>query len=204
MRNQIKTFRIGSIAIAMLPIFLPFASAADISLHALEGNMVTVSLAEGIVRSDLAGIAKEIQLANDSGKTVVALELNSWGGSGDGGLMIADFVHRTRTKVFITGKCWSACSFAALVALGQGDLLVGPYADVGVHQVYNDDDHLPNRPWTLTAARILRKYGAPQAPLDAMIDTVPSSLTHYGVIALEGMGAQTVKEGLSWALLFGQ
>jgi hypothetical protein len=195
---------IGSIATAMLPIFLTSAGAADISLHALEGNMVTVSLAEGIVRSDLSEITKEIKLAGKSGKIVVALELDSWGGSGDGGLMIADFVHRTRSKVFITGKCWSACSFAALVALGNGDLLVGPHADVGVHQVYNDIDKLPNRPWTVAAAKALRRYGAPQAPLDAMIATVPSSLTHYGAIALAGMGAQTVKEGLSWALLFGQ
>ena len=64
------------------------------------------------------------------------LEMNSPGGDVDSGMVIARWVHENRQiKVVVEDYCNSACSYAALVALGRGDLMVNASSSVGVHQV---------------------------------------------------------------------
>lgn len=199
----------GGIAAAMLPIFLSCAHAAYVDVHAVpwqhdrSGQMVTVRVSAGIDKGDLDLIREKLKLAADRGQVVVALELDSWGGDGDTGILLADFVyHNKKLKVFIGDRCWSACSYAALVALGHGNLLVGPYAKLGVHQVVDNDTHFANIAWTKMAARILRKYGAPQQVLDAMVGQPPSGLVYYGAAELEAMGAVGIGKEWSWSSLF--
>jgi hypothetical protein len=131
----------------------------------------------------------------ESKKHIVALELDSWGGDGDTGMLLADFVFRWDRKVVILNRCNSACSFAALVALGQGKLWVGPGASVGVHQVFDTKTGDPDRLWTARAAKYLHKYGAPKAPLDIMVRTPPSTMVILHESQLIELGAAALPMG---------
>ena len=123
-------------------------------------------------------------------QTVVALELASWGGDADTGLAIAQFVYDNNMNVLLNGICSSACAYGALVALGHGRLVVRKNGVLGVHQVYDNGTRDPDRPWTVRAAKRLRKMGAPQGPLDDMCETTPSHMTWYYVDDLVGMGGK--------------
>ena len=136
-------------------------------------------------------------------KRIVAIELNSWGGDGDTGMRLADFISRWDKKVVILNRCNSSCSFAALVALGQGKLWVGPGAQVGVHQVYDTETGNANPQWTRSAAKYLRRYGAPKAPLDAMVRTPPGSMVILHESQLIELGAAALPIGWKW-WLFGE
>lgn len=147
------------------------------------------------------GTVPLIERMLESRKHIVAIELDSWGGDGDAGIILADFVSRWRKKVVVINRCNSACSYAAMVALGQGKLWIGPGATVGVHQVKETDTGIPDRPWTERAAKILRRYGAPKAPLDAMVRTPPGSMVVLHESQLIELGAAALPMGWKWWLL---
>lgn len=130
-----------------------------------------------------------------------AIVLDSWGGDGDAGIVLADFVSRWDKKVVILNRCNSACSFAALVALGQHKLWIGPDAYVGVHQVYDNNTGNPDVAWTKRAAKILSRYGAPKAPLDAMVRTPPRIMTVFHESQLLEMGAAALPQQSWWRWL---
>ena len=128
------------------------------------------------------------------------LEMNSPGGDVDSGMVIARWVHENRQiKVVVEDYCNSACSYAALVALGRGDLTVNASSSVGVHQVrdvYDDRPGKANVGWTKRAADTLRGYGAPEEPLVAMVATPPSGIADFDAAALEKMGATVAQTAL--------
>lgn len=123
----------------------------------------------------------------------IQLEMNSPGGDVDSGMGIARWVYENRqVKIVVEDYCNSACSFAALVALGRGDLTVDASSSVGVHQVIDVIDGRPgkaNVAWTKRAADTLRDYGAPEEPLVAMAATPPNGIAEFDAAALEKMGA---------------
>jgi hypothetical protein len=151
----------------------------------------------------MPGLIPLLERMLKSRKHIVAIELDSWGGDGDTGMMLADFVSRWDRRVVIINRCNSSCAFAALVALGQGKLWVGPGASVGVHQVHETETGIPDRRWTERAAKYLKRYGAPKAPLDAMVRTPPGSMTVLHESQLIELGAAALPMGWKW-WLFGE
>src|SRR5262245_17631998 len=137
-------------------------------------------------------------LARVAGLRPTQLEMNSSGGDAESGMVIARWVHENQQiKVVVEDYCNSACSYAALVALGRGDLMINASSSVGVHQVRDVDDDRPgkaNVEWTKRAADTLRGYGAPEEPLVAMVATPPSGITAFDASALEKLGA-TIEQG---------
>lgn len=142
-----------------------------------------------INRLDDKTVDDMVELIRKSKKKIIALELASWGGDGDAGIRLAEFVSRWPKKVVVLDSCNSACSFAALVALGQGKLVVGTNGKVGVHQAKDNDTHQADVQWTKMVARILHKYGAPQAPLKVMVATPPDTMTFFDQDQLVAWGA---------------
>lgn len=128
------------------------------------------------------------------------LGMNSPGGDADSGMLIARWVHENRdVEVFVNDYCNSACSYAALVALGRGDLTVDAASSLGVHQVsdvYDDRPGKANVGWTKRAADTLRGYGAPEEPLVAMVATPPKGIVAFDAAALEKMGATVARAAL--------
>jgi hypothetical protein len=185
-------------------LFTAPVRGADVDLRAVDwqtnegGRMVTVYLHEDIDIGDLERVRAAMVEARTGDKLVVALQLDSYGGDGNSGLELAEWVAANNINVLLAGRCWSACSFAALAALGRGNLLLRPGAELGVHQVYDDGaPDRPNLPWTERAAVQLSRHGAPRTVLDAMLVTPPTGMATYGYSELVGMGA-LVLEGNWW------
>lgn len=179
------------------------AQGATIALRLIDwgapdDRLFTIRVQDGLATGDLDTIKSLLKQARREGKTVVALELGSWGGDADTGMAIADFVFVKKMKVVVNGVCSSACSYAALVALGGGRLMVRSAGVLGVHQVFDNGTHDPDRPWTRRAADRLLKLGAPSGPLETMVQTLPSGMVWYYADDLVGMGAFKLKEGWSW------
>lgn len=177
-----------------------YAQGATIALRLIDESdrLFTIRVQDGLTPGDLDTIKSLFQQARHEHKKVVALELGSWGGDADTGMAIAYFVHDKDIKVVVNGICSSACSYAALVALGNGMLAVRSTGVLGVHQVYDNGTHDPDRLWTRRAADQLLKLGAPPGPLETMVQTVPSSMVWYYADDLVGMGAIEVDSGWTW------
>jgi hypothetical protein len=186
--------------IPLLPLILGsvWEKPADEWTH--EQGTYSLHITDGIVPGLLPLLKRTIA---ETDKRIVAIELDSWGGDGDTGMMLADFVSMWDRRVVVINRCNSACSFAALVALGQGKLWVGPGASIGVHQVSDTATGDPDRLWTERAAKYLQRYGAPKAPLDAMLRTPPGSMTILHESQLIELGAAALPMGWRW-WLFGE
>lgn len=186
--------------LVLLPLLLGNAEEKPADEWTHEENTYSLRIYDGIEPGLMTFINARL---SKSQKIIVALELDSWGGDGDTGMRLADFVSRWDKQVVILNRCYSSCSFAALVALGQGKLWVGPGAEVGVHQVRDTETGDPNRLWTERAAKYLKRYGAPKAPLDIMVRTPPGSMVILHESQLIELGAAALPMGWWW-WLFGE
>lgn len=164
-------------------------------------KLVTIRLSGEIVPGDLEQVKKARKKAIKDGYKIVALELDSWGGDGDEGVRLAGWVHYNEATVYVDGYCLSACSFPALVALSQGNLLIDYSAELGVHQVHDTATGEPDPQWTKMTAKVLHKsYGVRSEPLKDMVETPASGMTYFGYDTLLKWGAHTVeKDAALWA-----
>ena len=179
------------------------AEGATIALDVVDWEssterLLVVRVQDKLEYGDLDTIKRLLQTARAQHRKVVALELGSWGGDADTGMAIAGFVYRKRMTVLVSGTCSSACAYAALVALGRGQLVVRSTGVLGVHQVFDNGTRDPDERWTRAAARTLQGWGAPAKLLADMVATPPSSMTYYYVDDLVGLGAVRLGSGWAW------
>jgi hypothetical protein len=177
---------------------IPLLCGASAVIEPVDDNVVIVQLTDRIKTGDLFRVRKAMRAAKAAHKQVVALQLDSPGGDGDAGLELAEFVAKYNVDVILSTRCWSACSYTAMVALGKGNLLIKRGAELGVHQVYDNGSGLADPDWTRRAARRLGQIGAPQPLLDAMVDTPPEGLKTYDYDDLVAMGAMEIEGEWSW------
>jgi hypothetical protein len=176
------------------------AQAADVSVARIYwqpndgGREVALYYEGGVRKGDIRRIWRALDEAKQDGKVVTTLWLDSWGGDGDTGMLLADLVARNRFDVFVDDECVSACAFAALVALGRGRLLITADADISVHQVTDDASGLPDVRWTRRAAERLVRYGAPRTPLEVMCAQPPSGMARLEPAWLAALGAQVMEQ----------
>jgi hypothetical protein len=181
------------------------AHAADISVERIYwqpndgGREVAIYYSGGVRKGDIRHLYDAMSEAKRDGKLVRALWLDSWGGDGDTGLRLAEFVVRQKLDVFVDDQCISACAYPALVALGRGRLLITSDADIGVHQVKDDASGQPDPTWTRRAADRLYGWGAPRAPLEIMCDQPPNGMQMLSPSMLAALGAQVMKQPFKWS-----
>lgn len=179
-----------AVAFAVANAFaLALANAADVRVNPDAGGKVTVRVGDGLAVGDLEKLLNTMQKAWEDGYLVVAVELVSDGGDGDTGLALAEYVHDQKINVLLSGRCYSACAFPAMVALGQGTLTIRVGADLGVHQAKDTLSGEDDPWWTELAARRLRNLGAPEQMLADMLATPPNGLKRYSYDELVAMGA---------------
>jgi len=189
---------------ALCLLWATTAHAGDVELDRIywrpndNGHEVALHFTGGVKEGDLLRIKSAIIEAAVGNKLVSALWLDSWGGDGDTGIMIADWVYRTKIEVFVDDTCLSACAFAALVALGHGRLVITDKAEIGVHQVITTATGKPDLPWTRMAAEILRKYGAPREPLQLMCDAPSDKMKMLSPSMLAAFGAEVMQQPFKW------
>src|SRR5262245_65775969 len=99
------------LALALVPIS---AHAATMQVEQHEGNTRLV------IEGDINVGDGDRFLARVASVGPAELEMDSPGGDAESGMLIARWVHDNReVKVFVNDYCNSACSYAALVALGR-------------------------------------------------------------------------------------
>ena len=171
---------------ALLAVIL--GSSATASEITYDDATAVVLLTGRIGKGDTGRVQLAVSKIENSGREAM-LELDSDGGDGGTGLLLAEYVASSSLTVIVGSRCWSACSFAALVALGRGHLVIRPGAQLGVHQVYGTLSGKTDIPWTKDAARKLRRIGAPRRPLDDMVKTDDDLMKTYDYDELIEMGA---------------
>jgi hypothetical protein len=199
MHYSLKSSVMG-LTLSVGPIF--YAQPAEVKLHPWRDGVI-IQLSGRIEADDVDHVRIARNEATNNSELIIALQLDSWGGDGDGGIKLADFVYRNNFKVYVDDKCWSSCAFPALVALGRGNLMIGPDAEIGVHQVFDNGTGEADPAWTKMAAAILADYGAPQRILGEMVAQPPDSMATFQSAELARMGALEVKENWTWSSWLG-
>lgn len=181
------------------------AQAADVSVERIYwlpndgGREVAIKYGGGMKRGDIQKLGDALRAAKADGKVVTTLWMDSWGGDGDTGLLVAGWASNLRINVFVDEHCLSACAYTALVALGHGRLLVTDGALIGVHQAKDDTTGKADVAWTRATAEKLRRYGAPRAPLQDMCEQPPEGMRLIGMSTLAALGAQVMKQPFKWS-----
>ncbi len=192
-----------TIPVLILGLFPALAHAAAVLMKPVdwEANpdeqVVTIKVFSSIEDGDLDRVRQAFAKARKGDRRVLALEMESDGGDGYTGMQLAQYVADHNVSVLLRERCWSACSYAAMVALGQGRLLIRDQAEIGVHQARDTGDGSASRGWTQMTANQLLQLGAPADMLDAMVETPPSGMTRYSYFTLKYKGAIAMP-GQSW------
>ena len=168
----------------ILALFIVDLHAAEVTVEAGYAGKVAIKLDGWITSGDARKIAR---VRGDS--EVAWLELDSTGGDVETGLDIARYVSKTSVPVLVTDECYSACAYAAFVAIGRNRLLVGDDAVLGIHQTYDTGSGDPSPAWDREVVRRLKRYGAPLWPLRDMLNTTFDSMRTYGHDELVKRGA---------------
>jgi hypothetical protein len=186
--------------LATLPILTgATASLAPVDWQSNPGeHIVTVRLEGKIMSGDVERIRTAMIRAKNTNKAVIALELVSWGGDADAGLAIARYVYKNNINVLLSDDCWSACGYAAMVALGRGNLMIRGSGNIGLHQVWDNVTGLSDKNWTEGAARTLSKMSAPKNMLKDMVATSSDGMTQYSFGKLRDMGALVINDDTWW------
>jgi hypothetical protein len=166
-------------ALALATIFHLVASAhaASLSTVTLKDGKVTVHLSGEILLGDADELTKIIKLANDGGRIVSGIRLNSPGGNISEAAKLAEIIRygKIGTVVAAGATCASAC----FVIFAGGTSKYASYsASVGVHGASDAEgrETIEAGGATVLMARALKELGVPEAILGKMVVTPPSSM----------------------------
>src|SRR5437764_15098844 len=98
-------------AFAGVALTVSIANAAEIKPVNLKDDSVEISISGNIAPGDIDRLIASIKAANDAGKSVTSLRLNSEGGNLLEAVRVADWVKSAKiaTKVGQSANCASAC-----------------------------------------------------------------------------------------------
>jgi hypothetical protein len=104
---------------AGLALSVSIADAAEIKSFSLKDDSIEISISGTIAPGDIDALRASIKAANDAGKLVSSLRLNSEGGNLLEAVRVADWVKSAKisTKVGQSATCASACFL--IFAAGQ-------------------------------------------------------------------------------------
>jgi hypothetical protein len=165
------------------------ASAASITSTVSKDGKVIVSLVGEIVEGDTDTLKSIIKLANESGRFVSAIRLDSPGGSIMEGSNLAAIIRygKIATSVISGAKCASACF---IVFAAGNPKYVNYSALVGVHGASDDQgrETIQAGAATVSMARIVKDLGVPAPIIGKMVVTPPDSIVWLTPDDLRSMG----------------
>lgn len=190
--------------LALPCIFAHGLCAGTFTSFERDGKVVVV-LDGQIAPGDTDQLNQILKSANDAGKLVSAIRLNSPGGNLVEGAKLADAVRYAKmASVVVKGAiCASACF---LVLAAGSDKYVSYSASVGVHGASdeNGQETEGSNAATVGMAKAARALGVPDAIIGRMVITPPDQIIWLSPNDLRSMGAtmtgepsQTPAEGLS-------
>ena len=179
--------------VAALTLSVRSATSADIkTIVGKDGRAVIVIVGE-IKLGDSDTFSAAVKQANDAGKFVANVRLNSEGGNLLEGVKLADAIRfgKMSTNVGKSATCASAC----FLIFAAGNTKFATYdARVGVHGAsdQNGDESLGSGAATVSMARIAKELGVPPAIIGRMVVTPPDEIVWLSPQDLQSMGATMV------------
>jgi hypothetical protein len=166
------------------------AAGAEIKSFDLKDNRVEISISGNIAPGDADLLKARIKEANDAGKRVTSLRLNSAGGNLLEGVRLADAVRfaRMSTNVGPSATCASACFL--IFAAGETKY-ANISARIGVHVA--SEKGVVSRAATTSMADIAKELDVPWSIIRRMINTPPGEVEWLSLVDLRLMGT-TVRQ----------
>jgi len=171
---------------AGLALSVSLAAAAEIKSFSLKDDRVEISISGNITPGDADLLKARIKEANDSGKLVTSLWLNSDGGNLLEAVRIADAVKfaKMTTNVGRSATCASACFL--IFAAGEAKY-ANNSARIGVHGA-SDKDVRSSRAATTSMADIAKVLDVPPSIIRRMVITPPGEVEWLSLADLRSMG----------------
>lgn len=181
--------------LAMIALVLAprMGAAAEIKSVAARDARVTITINGDIVPGDTEVFKAAVKQANDAGKAVGNLRLNSLGGNLLEGVKLADAVRYAKisTNVGKSATCASACF---LVFAAGSEKFVSYGARVGVHGASDQsgNETVQSGAATVSMARVAKELGVPAAIIGRMVVTPPNEMVWLSPHELQSMGTTMV------------
>jgi hypothetical protein len=169
------------------------ATAADLKSAALKDGRVVISISGDIAEGDTDAFKAAIKVANDTGKFVSSVRLNSPGGNLLEGVQLAEVVKfaKMATNVGQGATCASAC----FLVFAAGETKFANYtAQIGVHGASDQEGRETTQSGaaTVSMARIAKELGVPAAIIGRMVVTPPNEMVWLSPADLLSMGTTMV------------
>lgn len=163
--------------------------AAEVKVGVGKSGQATIWITGEIVPGDADRFLQSVRQANDSGKFVANVRLDSPGGNLLEGVKIAEAIRfgKTSTNVGKTAVCASAC-FLMFAAGSTKNASYG--AQVGVHGASgeNGEETVVSGAATVSMAKIAKELGVPSAIIGRMVVTSPQDMVWLSPQELQSMG----------------
>ncbi|WP_354138523.1 ATP-dependent Clp protease proteolytic subunit [Bradyrhizobium sp. LB11.1] len=163
--------------------------SAEVKIGVGKSGQATIWITGEIVPGDADKFSQSVRQANDSGKFVANVRLDSPGGNLLEGVKIADAIRygKTSTNVGKTAVCASACF---LMFAAGSTKNAGYGAQIGVHGASgeNGEETAASGAATVSMAKISKELGVPSAIIGRMVVTSPQDMVWLSPQELQSMG----------------
>jgi len=185
-----RPYAIAVSGLAGLALSVSIAAAAEIKSFNLKDDSVEISISGDISPGDSEALRVSIQAANDAGKLVTSLRLNSAGGNLLEAVRLAAAVKLAKmsTNVGQSATCASACFL--IFAAGETKY-ANISARIGVHNAA--EKGVVSRAATTSMADVAKALDVPWSIVRRMINTPPDEVEWLSLTDLRLMGTK-VKE----------
>jgi hypothetical protein len=185
------------LCVALLAILISsicsLAKAASLKSYATKDGRIIVSIAGEITEGDTEVFKAAVKAANDAGKLVTSIRLNSVGGNLLEGVKLSEAVRfaKVATNVGQGATCASAC----FLIFAAGEAKFANYtAEIGVHGASDQTgaETVQSGAATVSMARIAKDLGVPPAIIGRMVVTPPAEMVWLSPADLQSMGTTMV------------
>ncbi len=166
------------------------ATAADLSSVTLKDDSLVVVLSGDIADGDADAAEALIKSANDRGRLVEAVRLDSLGGSLAEAVKLTELIRRAKLPTIVAAG--SRCASACFIVFAAGiDKFASYDAAIGVHGASDSSGHETARTEaaTLSMARLAGTFGVPPRIIAQMIATPARDIAWLTPDDLRAMGA---------------
>jgi hypothetical protein len=169
------------------------ASGASLKSSVTKDGRIVISISGEITPGDTDAFKAAVKTANDAGKLVSSIRLNSPGGNLLEGAKLADAVRfgKMATNVGQGASCASAC----FLVFAAGETKFANYtAQIGVHGASDESgaETVQSGAATVSMARIAKELGVPPQIIGRMVVTPPSDMVWLSPQDLMSMGVSMV------------
>ena len=179
-------------ALLILSMIAPAMSATLKPSSTKEGRII-VSISGEIAEGDTDSFKAAVKTANDAGKLVTSIRLNSPGGSLLEGVKLAEAIRfaKVATNVGRGATCASAC----FLIFAAGETKFANYtAQIGVHGASDQSGQETSElgAATVSMARVAKELGVPPGIIGRMVVTPPNEMVWLSPADLQSMGTTMV------------